>query len=123
MEPLCRAKLAPFEYTLSLIQGKWKMRILYELGCEESLRYGQLKRNLTMITHKMLSSQLKELEKDGLLFRQEFAQIPPKVIYSLTDRGRTLFPVLDAMCEWGKKFVSRGELSTDLGSASGQNRK
>lgn len=105
MEPLCRAKLAPFEYTLSLIQGKWKMRILYELGCQDALRYGQLKRNMPMITHKMLSSQLKELEQDGLLARREFPQIPPKVEYSLTGRGKTLFPVLDAMCEWGKGYV------------------
>lgn len=112
MEPLCRAKLAPFEYTLSLIQGKWKMRIIYELGCEKSLRYGQLKRNLTMITHKMLSGQLKELEQDGLLLRREFPQIPPRVEYSLTERGRTLFPVLDAMCEWGKGYVSTEDLSS-----------
>lgn len=59
MNNLCRSKQAPFEYTLSLIGSKWKMRILYELGCEKTMRYGELKRAMPFITHKMLSAQLR----------------------------------------------------------------
>jgi Predicted transcriptional regulators len=105
MESLCRTKQAPFEYTLSIISGKWKMRIIYELGCEETLRYGELKRNVSYITHKMLSTQLKELENDGIIKRKEYPQIPPKVEYSLTEKGRTLFPIVEEMCTWGKSRI------------------
>lgn len=92
-----------FGYTLSLIQGKYKMTILYCLSECGVLRYNQLKRQLGSISHKTLSLQLKELEADGLLLRKEYPQIPPKVEYSLSDRGRSLIPILDAMCLWGEK--------------------
>ncbi|MGG4111108.1 winged helix-turn-helix transcriptional regulator [Bacillus subtilis] len=101
MNNLCRSKQAPFEYTLSLIGGKWKMRILYELGCEKTMRYGELKRAMPSITHKMLSAQLKELQTDGLIHRSEVSQTPLKVEYSLSDRGRSLYPLIDEMCKWG----------------------
>lgn len=91
----------PFEYTLSLIGGKWKMRIIYRLAREDIQRYGELKQTITGITHKMLSSQLKELECSGLISRTAFTQIPPKVEYALTEKGKTLMPVLDVMCDWG----------------------
>ncbi len=103
MDTLCRSIQAPFEYTLAIIGGKWKMRIIYELGCESTLRYGELKRNISYITHKMLSTQLKELENDGLITRKEYPQIPPKVEYSLSERGLSLFPIIEEMCKWGKK--------------------
>lgn len=103
MDTLCRSKQAPFEYTLSMIGGKWKIRIIYELGCESVLRYGELKRNISNITHKMLSTQLRELERDGLLIRKEYPQIPPKVEYSLSEKGLSLFPIIDEMCKWGRK--------------------
>ncbi|WP_353095154.1 helix-turn-helix domain-containing protein [Tissierella praeacuta] len=103
MDTLCRSKQAPFEYTLSIIGGKWKMRIIYELGCESILRYGELKRNIPYITHKMLSTQLKELENDGLITRKEYLQIPPKVEYSLSEKGLSLLPIIDKMCKWGRK--------------------
>lgn len=101
MEVLCRTKQTPFEYTLLKIGGKWKMRIIYELGCESVLRYGELKRNIPYITHKMLSTQLKELEADGIITRKEYPQIPPKVEYSLSPKGLSLFPIIDSMCQWG----------------------
>lgn len=102
MDTLCRSKQAPFEYALSMIGGKWKIRIIYELGCESVLRYGELKRNISNITHKMLSTQLRELERDGLLIRKEYPQIPPKVEYSLSEKGLSLFPIIDEMCKWGR---------------------
>jgi len=106
MDTLCRSRQAPFEYTLAIIGGKWKMRIIYELGCESTLRYGELKRNIFYITHKMLSTQLKELENDGLITRKEYPQIPPKVEYSLSEKGLSLVPIIDEMCKWGKKNAS-----------------
>lgn len=92
-----------FGYTLSLISGKWKMIILYLLSGHEVIRYNALQRKIGAITYKMLSSQLKELEVDGLINRKEYPMIPPKVEYSLTPRGKSLIPILDAMCEWGLK--------------------
>lgn len=95
----------PFEYTLSLVGGKWKMHILFWLWRRKVMRYSEIKRALKNITHKMLSNQLKELEGDGLILRKEYPQVPPKVEYRLTDKGDSLMPVLDAMCKWGHQFV------------------
>lgn len=95
----------PFEYTLSLVGGKWKMHILFWLWRRKAMRYSEMKRVLKNITHKMLSNQLKELESDGLILRKEYPQVPPKVEYRLTDKGESLMPVLDAMCKWGHQFV------------------
>lgn len=92
-----------FNYTMSLIQGKYKMIILYTLMAFEVVRFNEMKRYIGDISYKTLSSTLKELEADGLVHREEYPQIPPKVEYSLTERGKTLIPILDAMCEWGDK--------------------
>ena len=104
MKIICKKKQAAFEITLKFINGKWKMRIIYELACEGILRYGLIKKNIVGITHKMLSAQLKELERDGVVLRKEYSQIPPKVEYSLTEKGRSLISLLDSMCSWGKKY-------------------
>lgn len=93
----------PFGYTLSVIGGKWKMVILYLLAENQTVRFNDLKRQIGVITYKMLSSQLKELEADGMVNRKEYPQIPPKVEYSLTDKANTLLPVLEGLCEWGTK--------------------
>lgn len=93
----------PVEYTLSIIGGKWKTVILWHLANNEILRYGELKRLISGITHKTLSNQLKELESDGLINRKEYYQIPPKVEYSLTDKGKGLMPILKALCQWGSE--------------------
>ena len=90
-----------FLYTMSLIGGKWKMHILFWLCTRGVMRYSELKRSLGKITHKMLSDQLKELEKDGLILRKEYPQVPPKVEYSLTETGESLMPVLHGICGWG----------------------
>lgn len=93
----------PFGYTISVIGGKWKMVILYLLAENEQVRFNELKRQIGAITYKTLSSQLKELEADGLVRREEYPQIPPKVEYSLTNKAETLLPILEALCEWGVK--------------------
>lgn len=91
-----------FGYTLSLINGKWKLLIIYYLSNNESVRYNELQRMIGTITYRTLSSALKEMERDGLIHRQEYPQIPPKVEYSLTERGRTLWPIIQEMCRWGE---------------------
>ena len=90
-----------FHYTLSLINGKYKMTILYTLMEFGVVRFNEMKRYIGGISYKTLSSTLKELEADRLVHREEYPQIPPKVEYRLTERGRSLIPILDAMCAWG----------------------
>lgn len=92
-----------FSYTLSLISGKHKMVILYCLMEYEPVRFNEMKRYLGRITDKTLSTNLKELEADRLISRKEYPQIPPKVEYSLTERGRSLMEVLDKLCIWGSE--------------------
>ena len=98
----------PFAYAMSLIDGKWKMHILFWLWKTEVLRYGELKKCLETVTHKMLSAQLKELESNNLIIRKEYPQVPPKVEYSLSEKGLTLMPVLDALCHWGYEHIPAG---------------
>lgn len=92
-----------FSYTLSLINGKYKMTILYTLMEFGVVRFNEMKKYIGGISFKTLSSTLKELERDRLVHREEYPQIPPKVEYSLTKRGKSLIPILDAMCEWGDR--------------------
>ena len=91
-----------FGYTLSLISGKYKMSILYFLSVYKIIRYNELKRYLKTVSFKSLTQALKELEKDRLIIRKEYPQVPPKVEYSLSIRGKSLIPILDAMCMWGE---------------------
>lgn len=92
-----------FAYTLSLISGKHKMVILYCLMEFETVRFNELKRYLKTISDKTLSTNLKELEADKLIVRTEYPQIPPKVEYSLSERGKSLMKVLDQLCVWGEE--------------------
>jgi DNA-binding HxlR family transcriptional regulator len=105
----------PFEYTLSIVSGKWKLKIIYLLACITPVRYGALKKKIAGITYKMLSTQLKELEEEGIITRKEYPQVPPKVEYSLTPKGQSLMPIVIAMCDWGKKNIKAGQ--SDEGSA------
>ena len=92
-----------FGYTLSLIQGKYKMIIMYWLAEYGVVRYSELKRHVGTISHKTLSLNLKELEHDNLIIRTEYKQVPPKVEYVLSERGRSLIPILDKICIWGEE--------------------
>ena len=89
--------------TLSLISGKHKMVILYCLMEFETVRFNELKRYLKTISDKTLSTNLKELEADKLIVRTEYPQIPPKVEYALSERGKSLMTVLDQLCVWGEE--------------------
>ena len=91
-----------FSYTLSLIKGKYKMVILYCLMEFQVVRYSELKRYIKSISHKTLSTSLKELERDQLIVRKEYPQIPPKVEYCLSGKGQSLMTSLDQLCVWGE---------------------
>ncbi len=93
----------PFGYTLSVVGGKWKMLILYLLSESQPVRFNDMKRRMGTITFKTLSSQLKDLEADGMIIRKEYPQIPPKVEYSLTHKAESILPILEQLCEWGEK--------------------
>lgn len=90
-----------YSYTLSLISGKYKPIILYCLMEYEPVRFNEMQRYLKKVADKTLSQKLKELEADGLIVRTVYSQMPPKVEYSLTARGRSLVSVLDKLCDWG----------------------
>ncbi|WP_420809576.1 winged helix-turn-helix transcriptional regulator [Alteromonas portus] len=89
--------------SLEIIGGKWKGVILWHL-CHKTLRFSQLRRRLQGVTQKMLTQQLRELERDGLVNRKVYAEVPPRVEYSLTDLGRTLEPTLRQLCDWGRAY-------------------
>ena len=103
------------EVTLDLIAGKWKALILCHLAVGTS-RFGLLKRTFPSITQKMLTQQLREMEEDGLLTRTVYAQVPPKVEYTLTPFGESLLPVIQVMSAWGKEYAEhRGTPATCAG--------
>ena len=93
---------SPATLTLEVIGGKWKVLVLYELFIGIK-RFSELRRLLSGVTQKMLTQQLREMERDGLIHREIYPQIPPKVEYSLTPLGQSLKPIVDAMCDWALK--------------------
>ena len=92
-----------YSYTLSLISGKYKPVILYCLMEYEPVRFNEMQRYLGKVADKTLSQNLKELEADHLIMRKMYPQVPPKVEYSLTERGASLMAVLDKLCDWGNE--------------------
>lgn len=93
--------VCPISYTLSMVGGKWKWVLMWILSTKGIQRYGEIQKCLPNITHKILIQHLKELEANGLISRKEYSQVPPKVEYSLTEKGQTLIPILELMSEWG----------------------
>jgi DNA-binding HxlR family transcriptional regulator len=93
----------PVQTCLNLISDKWKILILRDL-MTGTKRFSQLKKSLSPVTQKMLTQQLREMEQDGIVHREVYACVPPKVEYSLTELGESLTPVIDAMRNWGMKF-------------------
>ncbi len=94
----------PIEATLDLIGGKYKSIILWHL-VDQTLRFNEISKVIPQATPKMLTQQLRELEKDGLITRVVYPVIPPKVEYSLSDFGKSIIPVLESMCNWGKHYL------------------
>ncbi len=97
----------PVEVVLAAISGKWKASILFHIR-KGQLRYGALRKRMTRITPRMLALQLRELERDGIIYREVFPEVPPRVEYGLTRFGETLTPVLGAMAKWGKAMGWQG---------------
>lgn len=93
----------PVETTLTLISDKWKVLILRDL-LAGTKRFGELKKSLGSVSQKVLTAQLRAMEESGLVHRKVYAQVPPRVDYSLTDLGRSLKPIIDAMWAWGEKY-------------------
>lgn len=93
-----------FELTVDVLSGKWKSIILYRLAEVPVMRFGEMRKSMPEITERMLSKQLRELESDGLIGRQVYSQIPPKVEYRLTEIGAKLIPVLNMMKDWGAEY-------------------
>ena len=96
------AYFCPVTATISIIGGKWKSIILWILF-QDTRRFSELKRMIPKITQKMLTQQLRELERDGIVHREVYPVVPPKVEYSLTERGRSLAPILESMAAWGNE--------------------
>ncbi|MDV7766226.1 helix-turn-helix domain-containing protein [Peribacillus sp. CSMR9] len=94
------------ELTLSIFSGKWKIVILWHLGVEGPHRFSDLQRLFPKISHKILTNQLRELMEDGVVHREVYPEIPPKVEYSMTDLGMTLLPIVEMMYEWGKNRMN-----------------
>lgn len=114
----------PVEFALLFIGGTWKMPILWRLN-QATMRYGELKKALPHITHKMLSSQLRELEQHGLVARKVFAQVLPKVEYSITAKGKRTIPLITAIRKYGLEMMKEKGIDTSKDGASGKkkNRK
>ena len=93
----------PVETTLTLISDKWKVLILRDL-MPGTKRFGELKKSVGNVSQKVLTSQLREMEQSGLLIRTVYPEVPPRVEYTLTDLGRSLKPILDAMQSWGEAY-------------------
>ena len=95
----------PIDATLEVIGGKYKVAILYHLR-NGVLRFGELRRLMPSATQRMVTNQLRELERNKLIAREVFKQVPPRVEYSMTESGFSLLPILEAMCAWGKRRIA-----------------
>jgi len=91
------------DVTLAVMGGKWKASILWHLA-QQTMRFSDLQRQFNDTTRKMLTQQLREMETDGLVHREVYPQVPPKVEYSLTSKGKSIYPILEQMCVWGKEY-------------------
>ncbi|WP_297437357.1 helix-turn-helix domain-containing protein [uncultured Clostridium sp.] len=89
-------------YTLNVLGGRWKWLIIFKINKTPQIRYNELKRQLPSISHKMLSQYLKNLQSENLLIRDEYPEIPPRVEYNLTEKGKSIIPILELMSKWGK---------------------
>ena len=105
-----KAYHCPVEAALDVIGGKWKPLILWALG-DDVLRFSELQKELPGVNTKMLTKQLRELEEDGVITRTVYPEVPPRVEYAITDFGRTLIPILQALCNWGAEYLGINEAS------------
>ncbi|BBB90906.1 MAG TPA: helix-turn-helix domain-containing protein [Methylomusa anaerophila] len=102
-------QLCPLRFTVDVIGGKWKLPIICMLANGLPTRYSSIKRKLTGITNMMLSQSLKELEASGIIHREQYNEIPPRVEYTLTDKGKSIIPPLIKLAEWGAEHMQEGK--------------
>jgi DNA-binding HxlR family transcriptional regulator len=112
----------PVEAALDVIGGKWKPLILWALG-NDVLRFSELQKALPSVNAKMLTKQLRELEADGIIRRKIYPEVPPRVEYTITDFGKTLIPILNALCDWGAEYLGIDEASSHQCSAKAEKKK
>lgn len=112
-----RRQRCPVTATVDVIGGKWKPLIVFYL-LPETRRFGQLRRLMPEVTQQMLTLQLRELERDGVVHREIYRQVPPKVEYSLTPLGRSLEPIVALMTEWGQRYMAERDGAAERGAAS-----
>lgn len=105
-QPLYKSRLdnCPLTFALNLIGGKWRLPIIWALNQKGTMRYNELKRSIDGITNMMLTQTLKDLESCGVIDREQFMEVPPRVEYSLTEEGKNLIPALKALAHWGQKM-------------------
>ncbi len=97
------------EAALAVIGGRWKAVIIFHLINSKLMRFGELQKSIPKVSQRMLTSQLRELEEDGVVHRKVYAQVPPKVEYSLTEYGESLVPLMYALRQWGEIHIQRAE--------------
>ena len=100
--------LCPIRYTLDVVGGKWKLPILCMLASGNPTRYSSIRRKLDGITNMMLSQSLKDLEASGTVHREQYNEVPPRVEYTLTEKGRSIVPILLQLAEWGTEHMRTG---------------
>lgn len=101
----------PLEYGLTIFGGKWKSRIICVLAARETLRYSEIRKEMFNITDAVLAATLKDLITNGIVDRRSYDEIPPRVEYSLTDKGRSVVPILQSICQWADIFYkNEGEI-------------
>lgn len=102
----------PVEFAMDRIGGTWKMPILWRLK-DRIMRYSELKKDIPRITHKMLTSQLRQLEKEGFIHRKVYPVVPPKVEYSITEKGETAIPIINAIREYGLQLMREANIDVE----------
>lgn len=102
--PVC-----PVETCVSLVGSKWKLLIMRDLLLNESMRFKELQRSLGSVSQKVLTTNLRDMEDSGLIIRRVYAEVPPRVEYSLTEIGESLRPIMDAMWEWGEGYQAKAQ--------------
>ncbi|GAB6285593.1 MAG: helix-turn-helix domain-containing protein [Methanoregula sp.] len=112
----------PVEAALDVIGGKWKPLILWALG-DNVLRFNMLQKALPGVNAKMLTKQLRELEEDGVIRRKAYPEVPPRVEYTITDFGKTLLPIMEALCNWGAQYLGIEETATSRCPTKGGKKK
>jgi len=119
-----QTSLCPIKHLLTVFGGKWKLPIICILASGKPVRYAQIKRRLGPITNMMLSKTLKELEKDGIIYRRQYNEVPPHVEYTLSDAGKTILPVLSEMGKWATAQMKEKNIMPDCNicSANSQER-